>query len=77
MMEFRSRIINLLAAHFNATPDKFEDNTIASDIPGWDSLSHAELLLEIEDKFNIEFDLSDMMLMNNVGDLINLIISKK
>ena len=66
----------LIASYFKVSMEKITDETTASDIEGWDSLSHAQLLLEIEQKFNISFELSDVMEMDNVGRLIEIIKCK-
>ncbi len=47
--------------------------TTANDISGWDSLSHAVLILNIESEFDIELPLDDTLELDNVGDLIDLI----
>jgi acyl carrier protein len=45
--------------------------TQASDVDGWDSLSHAILMLRIESAFKIKFSLEDTYRFDNVGDLID------
>ena len=75
-MGIENDVKNLIANYFKITAEKITDETTASDIEGWDSLSHAQLLLEIEKKFNISFELSDVMAMDNVGRLIEIIKCK-
>lgn len=43
--------------------------TSADDIERWDSLNHFELIGLIEDHFQIEFQLDDVMDFRNVGDM--------
>lgn len=50
-----------------------DENTTADDVPGWNSLSHANILMAIEDYFHIEFDLSEVLSAENVGELVGLI----
>jgi acyl carrier protein len=52
------------------------DETVASDISGWDSLTHINLILNIEMKFGIEFTNQELGSFNNVGDLRRLIEKK-
>jgi acyl carrier protein len=52
------------------------DETVASDIPGWDSLAHINLILNIEMKFGIEFTNQELGSFENVGDLRQLIEKK-
>jgi len=61
----------------------FSDNSLvltneltANDVQNWDSLSHMLLVSEIEDSFSIKFKLKDLNKMRNVGDMVDIIISK-
>lgn len=42
----------------------------ATDVDGWDSLSHVNLITAIEAKFNIRFTQKELLKQRNVGDLI-------
>jgi len=48
----------------------------ANDVANWDSLTHMLLVTEIENSFSIKFKLKDLNKMRNVGDMIDIIISK-
>jgi len=48
----------------------------ANDVDLWDSLSHMILITEIENTFSIKFRLKELNKMRNVGDMIDIIISK-
>jgi len=50
--------------------------TTAGDISEWNSLNHMILISEVETAFNLKFKLKELNKMQNVGDLIDLIISK-
>jgi acyl carrier protein len=50
--------------------------TTASDVDGWDSLSHTLLILAIELRFKIHFNQKDIRSHKKVGDLIQSIESK-
>ena len=75
-MSVKDKILHELALFFKTEVNEFHENTVASDIPGWDSLAHVELLLTLESRFNISFELSELMMMNTVGDLCSIIESK-
>lgn len=45
--------------------------TVSSDVVGWNSFEHINLLVSIEDEFNIRFDMSSVMMVNNVGELVD------
>lgn len=48
----------------------------ANDVDRWDSLSHMILIVEIENVFSIKFKLKDLNKMRNVGDMVDIIVSK-
>jgi acyl carrier protein len=45
----------------------------ADDVDGWDSLSHARLIMEVERHFAIRFAPGEVMDLANVGDLVDVI----
>ena len=48
----------------------------ADDVDGWDSLTHIRLILTIEKVFKIKFSTSEIVKLENVGDLVALIQGK-
>ena len=50
--------------------------TSAKEIHNWDSMNHIILISEIEKHFNVEFELDDLIEMNNVGDILAALQSK-
>ena len=56
---------------------EFTDETIAPQVPGWDSLSHINVILEVEKHYNVRFKNLEILRLKNVGDLQRLIDSKK
>ena len=48
----------------------------ANDVDGWDSLSHVNLVLAVEQGFGIRFAQKELLTFKNVGDLLKSIESK-
>lgn len=48
----------------------------ADDVDGWDSLSHVNLIVTIEARFNIKFTQKELLTFRNVGDLMDSIQGK-
>ena len=48
----------------------------ASDVNGWDSLTHIQLITEIEKVYKVKFALGELGSMKNVGDLITALEAK-
>lgn len=49
------------------------EKTCADDIEGWDSLQHINILAMLEREFGIEFDIDQIISLENVGDMIRVI----
>jgi len=61
----------------------FDDDSIqiqppmtSDDVDGWDSMSHVNLILAVETRFNIRFNQKELLTFKNVGDLLRSIESK-
>lgn len=50
--------------------------TTAEDVEGWDSLTHIQLIVAIEEKLKIKFSSKEILSWKNVGELINSIDEK-
>ena len=65
------RLADLIRATFSQPRAKIDRDTVAEDIPGWDSLSHTILLLSVEEIFGAR--LSESVTYANVGELADAI----
>jgi acyl carrier protein len=50
--------------------------TVASQVPGWDSLSHSRIVSAVEVEFGVRFRGLEIMKLKNVGDLQALLDRK-
>ncbi len=48
-------------------------STSASHIKMWDSLTHLQLIAEIEAEFKVKFTFDQVMMFNSVADILKLI----
>lgn len=48
----------------------------AEDVVGWDSFNHVNIIIAIEERFNLEFRSGEVEKMRAVGDLVQLIERK-
>ena len=53
-----------------------QDDTTASMVPGWDSLSHIRIITSIEEGYGIRFKTVEVIRLKNVGQLQRLIDAK-
>jgi acyl carrier protein len=56
---------------------KIEPAYAAKDIKNWDSLHHVMIINEVENYFDIQFDLVEMLDMSSVDDICHAVLKKK
>jgi acyl carrier protein len=71
-----SKLTEVFRKIFNNDTLVLSDELTANDVDHWDSLSHMLLISEIEHSFSVKFKLKELNKMRNVGDMIDIIISK-
>jgi acyl carrier protein len=64
--------------------DVFEDDALtlcpdltADEVDGWDSLSHIQMLLAVEQAFKVRFSAAQVASLTRLGDLVDLIQTKQ
>ena len=55
---------------------ELHDETNAEDIEDWDSLEQINLIVAIENEFGMMFDMAEVADLANVGEMVDLILSK-
>jgi acyl carrier protein len=53
-----------------------QDAFTANDVAGWDSISHMDLLVALENWFRIKFTTAEISRLKDIGDLLSLIRQK-
>ena len=51
------------------------DETNSGDIEDWDSIEHINLVIAMEKKFGLKFDIKEVGTLANVGEMVDLILS--
>jgi len=75
-MELLDRLNQIFCEVFDDDDIKIAPEMTANDVDGWDSLSHVNLIVAIETKFNIRFSQKELLTFKNVGDLLSCTQSK-
>ena len=52
------------------------ESMTASDVEGWDSMSHTRILYECELKWSIRLTLQELSSLKTIGDLLNVLHKK-
>ena len=71
-----SRIKNVMAVVFKITASDIKDTDSVDTIELWDSLKHMELIVSIEQEFEIELSLDEIVAMQNVGEIKRIVYDK-
>ena len=53
-----------------------QDGTLATTVPGWDSLSHVRVLVAVEKEYGIRLKALEVLRLKNVGDLQKIVDAK-
>lgn len=72
------RLNNIICKTLGLEPGEVEikDETLANQVPGWDSLNHVNVITAIEKDYNVRFKSIEVLKCKNVGDLQKLVDSK-
>jgi acyl carrier protein len=77
---YRTEILEQLHGIFADALDgdgiSLTNETTAADVDGWDSLTHIQLVVEIEKHFKIRFTSQEIQRWKNVGELVESIHKK-
>ena len=51
-------------------------NTVAKDVDGWDSMTHMEIIADIQKAFNVKFSIADLRSFSCVGKIVDCLDAK-
>jgi acyl carrier protein len=70
------KLTDIFRTLFNISDLVLRDDLVASDVPGWDSFNHINLMITIEQEFGVKFANDEVAKMQNVADLKNVLEKK-
>ncbi|MGH2414868.1 MAG: acyl carrier protein [Microcystaceae cyanobacterium] len=71
--EIYEKLTTIFQDVFDDDDISLHDSTSAKDIEDWDSLTHINLVLGVEQKFGIKFRTAEVAQLANVGEFVDLI----
>jgi acyl carrier protein len=54
---------------FQLSPEQVSDSLSPEGVTGWDSLGHVRLVTALQDEFGVEFEVDEIMRMENVAEI--------
>ena len=74
--QISTEIYQLLVGILKHQQFDWRDDLTATEVSGWDSLTHMTLITAIEDKYGFRFKLKELNQLKSVGSLIDLVYAK-
>lgn len=71
------QVRKIIAKTFRIREEDIADKTTMEEIDTWDSLTHMELIVNLESELNIEFDGDEIAEMISVGAIEKAVASKR
>ena len=75
-MALIDRVAALFEKAFGIEAGEFSLETVPEDVLRWDSLGHMNLVMELEDAFNIHFEVDEITEMSSGGKIIDILKAK-
>lgn len=74
--EVFAELTDIFRNNFDDDSIELSDDTASADIEGWDSMEQVNLLVIIQERFKIKFNIEQINAMKNVGEMANYILQK-
>ena len=74
--EIFDKLTEVFRTVFDDSSITINENTTANDIEDWDSLEHINLIVGVEKKFGVKFNITEVGGLKNVGEMVDLISTK-
>lgn len=71
----KEKVLELISEQFNIPVEEIDEDTSFSDDLNADSIQLMELIMNIEDEFDVELNEEDIISIETIGDVIDYIDS--
>ena len=73
MKDIKTAIYEIISKEFSVRIDEIADDKGPGDIDGWDSIGQLRLIINIEQTFNYQLSVDEVVSINSVKDIINIV----
>ena len=70
------KVVQILAEVFQIKAELIDDNLTMQGVPKWDSLTHMDMITSLEEHLNIQFDMDEIVEMQDFSTIKKLINKK-
>jgi acyl carrier protein len=71
-----NKVKNLIAKIFNMDESQLINESSPNTIENWDSLKQMEIIVSIEEEFNIEFDDDEVLEIKDIDSILKIVERK-
>jgi acyl carrier protein len=75
-MALTDRLATIFASVFDIDAGDFSLETVPEDVLRWDSLGHMNLVMKLEDTFDIHFDVDEITEMSSARKIVEILRAK-
>ena len=70
------KVVKILAEVFRMKAELIDESLTRADVPRWDSLTHMDLITSLEENLNIQFDMDEIVEMQDYSTIRRLVNKK-
>ena len=74
--QIMERVTAIVAEVVNIVDLRLTDQSTARDVQGWDSLTHVQIIIAVENEYGFQFSFSEAAQLENVGQFLDAIHAK-
>ena len=75
--EILGRVQSIASDILNLPGLELAEDTTAQDVPGWDSLTHVQIIVGVEQAFGIRMTSTEVAQLENTGSLVDVIQARR
>lgn len=75
--EILARVAEIVGGIVSNRSLALTEATTASEVPGWDSLTHIQIIIAVEKAFKLRLKSSEVAQLDNVGSLIDIVAARR
>lgn len=75
-MTINDRLASVFEKAFGFDPQRFSLQLAPEDVPNWDSIGHMNLVASLEQEFNLQFEVDEIMEMSSPQKILDILKAK-